>query len=1298
MEYHVVAYEEITEKRRIEKRSEQRKEEETDVESSARKNEEVETEVESSTTHKRDDPKEYCEQKKKVTTPISIGDLFKPRSLEAGVGKSEIRRVLLYGNPGSGKTCISKAIAYKWAMGEILQELEAIYVVPIRRLNVAKAKGVRGEALEDVVAQMCFKPKGSDEFEKLKTQINDDLDMSSTLLVFDGLDEADDDARDFLSEAEKGECKLLMLTRPYNLREIQTRVDCRFECLGFNDQQLRNYINKELQQDEASRLILTLQHNRGMWKTAHTPVTAHILCSLSKEHGTSIEDRGWKASMFQIYNDMTNFVWKRFKEKREARTANKDVVFEDLEKIAFEGLRKGQILIEERIVESHVTSTNTTRIFKESGFLLLVMEGQQYQFPHLTFQEYFAGRFIASSLKSKGLDEERRVLNFIQAEKYNQKHGMTMRFAINAFAKGRREDALQEMLSIIDDQPVEVLGVQHCLLRMRVLEALLEETDEDALEKFLNDKQATKLVESARQLLKCTIQDDLIREVVVEELRHLPRILEGFPQVLNDTIDEVKKELACEDDLTSLEVAKIADTLKLARHSTKHSCGVTQFILQLQKEANNWCNSAECIGRIETVATHMPQHACEFLPTLAKGCDDNDSDVRKNVFKAISRVVEAAPQHADKILPTLAKGCDEGDFNVRKKAFEAIGRVIEAAPQHADKILPTLAKGFDDDDWFGRLMAVEAIGRVVAAAPQHAGEFLPTLAKGCDDNVSHVRKTVFKAIGRVIEAAPHHADKILPTLAKGCDDDYEVARSRALKAIGHVIEAAPQHADKILPTLAKGCDDDYWFVRSRALKAIGRVVAAAPQHAGEFLPTLAKGCDDNDFDVRENVFEAIGRVVAAAPQHAGKILSTLAKGCDDDYGFVRSMAVEAIVRVVAVAPQHAGEFLPTLAKRCDDYDGSVLSKAVEAIGRVVAVAPQHAGEFLPTLAKRCDDYDGSVLSKAVEAIGGDAAVAPQHPGEFLPTLAKWCDDYDGSVLSKAVEAIGRIVEAAPQHAGEFLPTLARGCRDYDSDVCKNAFEAIGRVVAAAPQHAGEFLPTLSNGCDHYFGFVRSMAVEAIGRVVAAAPQHAREFLPTLAKGCRDDDSDVRKNAFEAIGRVVAAAPQHAGEFLPTLSNGCDDYYGIVRSMAVEAIGRVVAVAPQHVDDILMILKKRCVDKDEIVCYAARTLLKAMKPEKVITSSLASLPTYEGGRLFFFVQNPFTVDQLTQSESALVIHTISSQEIGRHDKQSTERFLCYLRREFEKKFPRLFNRIGMSELVLAGSERPRKLQWWRRFGM
>ena len=468
MEHYVVLYEEIIERKTTEKREDLVNE----------------GEVEGSSTQKKHHAREHYEQRKKVTKPVSLEELFKPRSLKPGDPESEVRKVLLYGNPGSGKTCISKAIANKWALGEIMQEFEAIYVVPIRRVNLAKSKGMRGATLKGMVAQMCFGERSDFGYEDLLTQVEGDLDLPTTLLMFDGLDEAGDDARELVHAAEKRLCKLLILTRPYNLRQIRARVECEFECLGFNDQQLENYINKELQQDQASSLIRSFQQDWVLWETAHTPVTAHILCSLSKEHGTSVEDRGKRATMFQIYNDMTNFVWKRFEEKPEARMAKKNAIFEDLEKVAFEALGSGQILIEQRVVERCATSTNASRFFKESGFLLLVLEGQEYQFPHLTFQEYFAGRFIARSLRNKGSEEEKKALRFIQREKYNEKHDVTISFAMHAFAEGRGEFALQEMLSIVDQQPVEVLGIQHFLLKMRVLEAAIAESDEDELEKF----------------------------------------------------------------------------------------------------------------------------------------------------------------------------------------------------------------------------------------------------------------------------------------------------------------------------------------------------------------------------------------------------------------------------------------------------------------------------------------------------------------------------------------------------------------------------------------------------------------------------------------------------------------------------------------------------------------------------------------------------------------------------------------------------------------------------------------------
>ena len=72
--------------------------------------------------------------KKETRTPLEYADIFKVES-----GKRPIRKVLVDGDAGMGKTTFCTAVSEKWAKGEILNEFELLLLLPLREQEVASA-------------------------------------------------------------------------------------------------------------------------------------------------------------------------------------------------------------------------------------------------------------------------------------------------------------------------------------------------------------------------------------------------------------------------------------------------------------------------------------------------------------------------------------------------------------------------------------------------------------------------------------------------------------------------------------------------------------------------------------------------------------------------------------------------------------------------------------------------------------------------------------------------------------------------------------------------------------------------------------------------------------------------------------------------------------------------------------------------------------------------------------------------------------------------------------------------------
>ena len=345
------------------------------------------------------------EDKTDKRTPLAYGDLFKGES-----GKERVRKVLVEGDAGIGKTTLTISLSEDWACGELFQEFELLLLLSLRQKEVASAGSLR-----ELLKLFHSSPSVC---ESVASYLEEE-EAEKVLVIADGWDE--------LGESERREESFLyqLLFKMFPLKSVVVTsrpsasaplhnlpcIDRFVEVSGFSKDDIIEYIQSEFSgdQEKARRLLEQLEHNPLIGSTCSVPLNCAIVC-----HLWHTLEEALPSTMTQLYTKLILYVVCRNLRKSKAYgptfgMSSFDELPEGLQQswwllcqFACEALDKDEIVFSKKeLLEffpqglAFDDKILCFGLLQSAETVLDVTCVVSFNFVHLTFMEYLAALYLS---------------------------------------------------------------------------------------------------------------------------------------------------------------------------------------------------------------------------------------------------------------------------------------------------------------------------------------------------------------------------------------------------------------------------------------------------------------------------------------------------------------------------------------------------------------------------------------------------------------------------------------------------------------------------------------------------------------------------------------------------------------------------------------------------------------------------------------------------------------------------------------------------------------------------------------
>ncbi|UJB73049.1 NACHT domain-containing protein (plasmid) [Acaryochloris sp. 'Moss Beach'] len=346
--------------------------------------------------------------------------------LDAAQAVRDYSRLMVTGAPGSGKTMLLRYLFFSYAQGQLL--LPGRPVLVLLELNRLKKADLTQEDLILELVQV-FKLYG---WPKADGFVRQQLKQGKLMLLLDGLDEVSSNARlevvaciqDLLQTYQECRAVISCRTMVYSGQFDPPITDQQLDVIEFSDQQIRRFLRawEEKMSPERSleELMRTLGDRPRIMALARNPLLLTIIAFLYTE-GVELP-----YSRAEFYEESTRSLLGQWQKKHnEYKAIDKRAVLQDLALFNQKRSRSDQhnlrsikyssileqiesVLPGRNLSVEQDTQPILSEIIERSGLLLRLGDGENYQFAHLTLQEYFAAEALT--------EKKAELIQWFQAE------------------------------------------------------------------------------------------------------------------------------------------------------------------------------------------------------------------------------------------------------------------------------------------------------------------------------------------------------------------------------------------------------------------------------------------------------------------------------------------------------------------------------------------------------------------------------------------------------------------------------------------------------------------------------------------------------------------------------------------------------------------------------------------------------------------------------------------------------------------------------------------------------------------